>query len=196
MATTPDEMYWRGVGLAEQGRYKEAREFFSKAIKSFEAANNLEYAALARNNMGYVLEHLGSKPEDCMSWYNEAFELFNRISDRQGAADSLQNVGRLYLAARDFEKGIETYREVINRFDSLADSLSSAICRSILAAAILNKTFSRGPTDIKAAVRVAKEAKPLLDEAVPILVNAKHSYAENAIDSLRKCEKILSADLP
>jgi len=118
-------------GLSE---LREGEEHFRKALDISEGVKNksekLKGKSAALGNIGIVYSYLG-KPNEALSYYNQALEIYKKSGDKEGMANSFLDLGVVYKdlgnpdeALRNYEEALEIEKEIGN--DGLkADALGN-----------------------------------------------------------------------
>lgn len=110
--------------------YELALDYYLKALKYNEIANNTSGSGSVYNNIGVVYRILG-KYDDALKYYKKALEIKKIYNEKEIVAKILNNIGIVYRYKNEYDKSmtyynqaIEIYRE-INDLNILATVLSN-----------------------------------------------------------------------
>ncbi len=105
---------WTNLGnLAfSRGRLDEAKRYFDKALKSFQASGDRIDQALVQGNLSILYRVKGNlaKAQDLLQ---RSLNLKRLVGDRRGEAQSLLSLGNIYSDQDRFLQAIESYRSAL-----------------------------------------------------------------------------------
>lgn len=101
----------KGIARYQRGCFQQALESFTKAHELFTASDRLPGVAMSLNNIGNVYRYIGDSPS-ALLFFQEAYEIYIRLDDPQGAIQALSNQAAIHIRNQ--------------RFDEAADVIQSA----------------------------------------------------------------------
>jgi tetratricopeptide (TPR) repeat protein len=120
-----------GTNHAEQGKTKQAVEYFERALALFERSEQTQLAGVALMNLGIVCNIMGDY-DSALTHYKRAQSCFEGVGDLGRLAELHHNIGMSYLSKK-------LYKEAVNEFNA-SSTLSSRIQNiSVMGLASLGK---------------------------------------------------------
>ena len=116
--------YTKGLVYLSKGNSEQAAVEFQKVLDNY-SNHNQDLHTAAKAAIAHYHADKGNTSE-AMERYRE----IANIPDSQYASPALVNIGRQYMEEGEYEKAIETYREVVSRFP---DSYSAAVALGSIA---------------------------------------------------------------
>ncbi len=105
-----EAIYGMGIIFQYEEKYEDAKIYFERAL-SFYGENG---AIL--NSYGVVAAHLG-EDESARDSFEKAVQIDPKLLDAQ------KNLAEIYLATKEYEKGIETYQKILKQHGDDIESL-------------------------------------------------------------------------
>ena len=123
---------YNDLAIAEEhtAYFKEARQFYQKALHEFEAVGNHRYVAIVENNMGLLLLNQNAYQESERHLLRSS-RLFHVFSDVVRGAQVNETLARLYVATEQYHLAQDAIRkavEILEHTDSealLAEALTT-----------------------------------------------------------------------
>jgi signal transduction histidine kinase len=108
---------YQNIGMlhAELNRYKEAMEYYQKAI-------NLHRIQKNRQNEAEILRRIGmvfadeKKEKEALGYYLSALKIYSELNDSLSMAGTYLNLGSLYEQQTDYPRSIAYYNKALNIF--------------------------------------------------------------------------------
>eukprot|EP00930_Biecheleria_cincta_P103168 TRINITY_DN950_c0_g2_i1.p1 TRINITY_DN950_c0_g2~~TRINITY_DN950_c0_g2_i1.p1 ORF type:complete len:860 (+),score=236.63 TRINITY_DN950_c0_g2_i1:62-2641(+) len=148
------------TGTAETGWWPgrtsrdRAIEAATRAIELFQAASETKMAALAKVENAFLLCK-GSAPKAALQTATEAYELFERLEDKQGMGRALHAMAQSYTMSADFEEAVNKGLEALSMIRAGKDKRAEVLILEALA----QWSLTQGKP--QKALVVAKEALAL-----------------------------------
>lgn len=140
-----------GIDFMFREEYETSGDYFLRVQDLAIATGDSLRWGHALNNLG-LLQGYGGIPEVELSYYEQAQEVFDRINEREGYANTLLNIGTVYTVLRDFGKANVYYDRALGVFRDLG--YESAIEQTLLSKAENNLEADRIPE----AIDLSKQA--------------------------------------
>lgn len=105
---------WTNLGnLAfSRGRLDEARRYFARALKAFQARNDRVNQALVQGNLSVLARVQGNMPR-AMTLLQRSLSLKRLVGDRRGEALGLVSLGNIHTDQDQFSQALESYRAAL-----------------------------------------------------------------------------------
>ena len=100
----------KGLALWGLGRFREARDYFSRALPLADSVNSILGKAMVLENWGSVERFLGNYPE-ALDLHLAARELFEEMDEPFGLASSFNNTAIIYKFMEDDSTALSEYRK-------------------------------------------------------------------------------------
>jgi tetratricopeptide (TPR) repeat protein len=109
-----------GVVFSEQSNYAKALQYHLKAVKIYEADNNLEKCARVYNNIGVVYK---SEGEDfkALNYFIKCLKIQEKMGDNT-VGITTTNVGNIYLKQKNYNKAFDYYTKAQQLFTKYPNS--------------------------------------------------------------------------
>jgi CHAT domain-containing protein len=114
-----------GVEAYKQYRLDKAGEEYEKALNIYLSTGDLQGAGSCYVRMGEVYSSL-SLYENALSSYNNACEIFKKLSKKDMEASSLINKGEIYLDLRLYEESLKSCKDAMSLYEELSDKKGKA----------------------------------------------------------------------
>ena len=153
LATTLKEL---GNLERRNDHFQRAGHHFLKAIYEFEAIGNHRAAAVAENNLGYLLLCLGLH-EQCESHLLHARKLFNSFSDHVCAAQVNETLTQLHIARQDLHSAQEMIDQAVVALESTDGD--AALAEALVTKGVVacrQRRYSEARNSFESAHRVAE----------------------------------------
>ena len=105
-----EAIYGLGIICQYEERYEEAKSYFERALSSYG-----ENGAIL-NSFGVVAANLGDN-ESARNSFEKAVQIDPTFLDAQ------KNLAEIYIATKEYEKGIETYQKILKQHGDDIESL-------------------------------------------------------------------------
>ena len=181
----PFEMHEQAQVLGQQGRYAEAIELATKAVRSMreQVAADDPNLAVALTNLGFY--YAATKQwREALACYTEGLALRIRREglDSPGCAKTTFHVARCHEALGEIDRAVEQYRRCIEVFDAHPD-----------AGPVFHVNAIRGLAWLLAEAGRAQEAVPVLRKGVRLLAGQVRGGNRQALPTLRElCDACLA----
>ncbi|HKK67916.1 MAG TPA: tetratricopeptide repeat protein [Bacteroidales bacterium] len=109
--------YCKGVALQAKSAYKEAAEYYIKAVKQAETCGNFLTATKSSNNLG-VLYRITGQYKACRRWFTKAALLASENDDVQGEIQALNNLGNLAASQSKNDTAKMHYQASLNLMEN------------------------------------------------------------------------------
>lgn len=109
-----------------------ALELFSDAQRIFQEKRRIDRLASLYNNVGLIYKSLG-RFSNAVQFLSRAYEYYERLEDKMGAARVSNNLGSVYMRLGNHEKTAEAYFRSLKLFEELEDQMGIAGINSNLA---------------------------------------------------------------
>jgi signal transduction histidine kinase/Flp pilus assembly protein TadD len=117
-----------GLYFAEQGKKTDAESVFFNALK-IQDSNESTLAADIFNNLGYMYG-LQGEPEKAADWHIKSLRVYEKLSDENGQAKTLDNIAALYYSLGKFDEAISFQKKCIGIRRHTSDHYGLAIAYS------------------------------------------------------------------
>lgn len=104
-----------GLTHMRQGKYKEALEWFLKALHLAETAPDTAYIAKVNNNLGTTLWHLGDR-DDAKRYYHKSLQYNQARGADQNIGENYINLGVLYAEQQALDSALLYYHRALPLF--------------------------------------------------------------------------------
>jgi tetratricopeptide (TPR) repeat protein len=125
-----------GFGLANLGRYDEARAVLSEALRIADESEDLQNRATALSHLGKV-DHGVQDLERALTHYRLALECEERLGRRRGVALAHRRIAEVLLAEDRWQEAVTSLRSAETIFTELADEVQRGRVLTRLGAAHL-----------------------------------------------------------
>jgi diguanylate cyclase (GGDEF)-like protein len=151
---------WTNLGnLAfSRGRLDEAKRYFDKALKAFQARNDRVNQALVQGNLSVLARVKGDMPR-AIDLLQRSLSLKRLVGDRRGEALSLVSLGNIHTDQDQFAQALECYRAALK--------INAEVPQKglgILASRNLGLVY-RGLAQYRKALESLQQAMAMADEA-------------------------------
>ena len=96
----------KGYTFMKKHQYDSAKFYLNRSIHQSDALNNDSIKALAKLNLGWILQQTG-RSDSALSYYQDALNLYVNTADTPGMALAYNYLAVYYKFSGDFEKGLE-----------------------------------------------------------------------------------------
>jgi tetratricopeptide (TPR) repeat protein len=103
-----------GVVFSEQSNYAKALQYHLKAVKIYEADNNLEKCARVYNNIGVVYKSQGEDFK-ALNYFIKCLKIQEKMGDNT-VGITTTNVGNIYLKQKNYSKAFDYYTKAQQLF--------------------------------------------------------------------------------
>ncbi len=112
-----DRLFQQGIQQAQTSQYREAIQYWQKALEIYREIGDRNGEARSLNNLGIVYRNLGEYPK-AIEYYQQSLAIKQEIgasegtrSARSGEARSLNNLGSVYQSLGQYPKAIAYYQQ-------------------------------------------------------------------------------------
>jgi tetratricopeptide (TPR) repeat protein len=110
----------------ERGEYKEALEFYLKALAIQEEIGDLSGQATSLNNLGYFYKYKGDI-DKALEYYHQSLEIRKEIGKVEPIANSLNNLAVIYNDQANIPKALEYYNQSLAIYEKTGDKIGQAL---------------------------------------------------------------------
>jgi tetratricopeptide (TPR) repeat protein len=104
-----------------QGRYAEALEHATEALRLRRAFAEPAVVAYSENGVGWIYAHLGQYAQ-ALRHCRRALRLHRESGSRSGAADTLDSMGYAYAGLADYDQAIAHYEQALDIYHEIGDT--------------------------------------------------------------------------
>ena len=122
-----DSIIKYGQILHRKCDYKEALDFYGKALEISQYINYEKGIALSINNMGVLFDNKGEW-DKALEKYGESLSISKKVGDKSGIALCLNNIGGVLSGKGEAGKALEKYEESLRISKDLGDKSGIALC--------------------------------------------------------------------
>jgi tetratricopeptide (TPR) repeat protein len=97
-----------GTNYAEQGKIKQAVDFFERALALFERTQQTQMAGVALMNLG-ITSNITGRYDSALAYYKRAQSCFEEVGDLNRLAELHHNTGMSYLSKKLYEGAIREF---------------------------------------------------------------------------------------
>ncbi|RYY58068.1 MAG: sensor histidine kinase [Chitinophagaceae bacterium] len=122
LAHTRSMKWLKGIGTfqdnigrfySESGNYDSAVFYYNAAIQSQQEAGNRKSIALTYNNLGVAAQNIKSDFTTAADYYFKALRIWEEEKDSTQLANTLTNLGSIYLLQQDYQKSLDFNRRAL-----------------------------------------------------------------------------------
>lgn len=103
-----------GLQKYDSSQFQDALQYWERALKIYQAINDLNGQAHTLNNLGEVHYRNLNECEKAIEFYQQVASIYEQISVSQGRAKALFNLGEINTFMSQFEKAIEYYQQALS----------------------------------------------------------------------------------
>jgi len=115
-----------GFVYNNNGQVKEALDYYSRSLKTYEKTGNKAGIALALNNIGYLYKNKGQIKE-ALDYFSRSLKIREEIGDKEGIALSLNNIGFLYQNKGQIKEALDYYSRSLKIYEEIGDKRGIAM---------------------------------------------------------------------
>lgn len=110
-----------GIVFSEQSNYTKALQYHLKAVRIYEAINDLGRCARVYNNIGIVYKAQGEDFK-ALNYYIKCLKIQEKIKD-ETIGITMTNIGNIYLHQNDYPKAFEYYTKAKQLFEKFPNQI-------------------------------------------------------------------------
>ena len=109
-----------GYVYNNKGKVKEALDYYSRSLKTYEKTGNKSGIALALNNIGYLYKNKGQIKE-ALDYFSRSLKIREEIGNKEGIALALNNIGFLYQNKGQIKEALDYYSRSLKIYEEIGD---------------------------------------------------------------------------
>jgi tetratricopeptide (TPR) repeat protein len=183
-----------GNDYYNQGIYERALDFFKLSLAYNGAVFNEKGMVSSYNSIGKVYSTIGNI-KLAESNYNDALSLAKRIKSAELIAQTLNNLGELYLKTKQYDKSLESFEEALSYKGKIPGSETAIICHNLGSVYKRLDDFDTALSYFKKALAINQDKKLYEEVASNYYMIASLYLEKGEFDTaMEYAEKALASD--
>ena len=187
-----------------QKEYDKAFEYYEKAYNMFAALGVKEKMATNLGNMGNIYSHYFDTAKvnleiravnraKTLAYYEQAYQIYKEIGNRNGMARNMGNSGNIYVQDDDETHALEQYSGALKMYEEIGNKSAQAAFRINIAS--IYKAIADDSVGKKRVGNYTRaDRKILIDQAIAMILPAVQLATEAGfLEALQSCFNSLAA---